>query len=145
MKKDQRGFTLMELMIVIVIIGVLAAIGVPAYKNYVAEARESACKANIRTISTAFHMHYAEEGRYPVSAEQQTIKGALAKYVSNIDAIAKCPADGRPYIITASGSGSNPESTLVQIKCQNEKHEGFQVVGKPSGVWLPFEPGGEDQ
>jgi len=53
MKRDQRGFTLMELMIVIVIIGVLAAIGVPAYKNYVTEAKESACNANRNTIATA--------------------------------------------------------------------------------------------
>ena len=53
MKRDQRGFTLMELMIVIVIIGVLAAIGVPAYKNYVTESKNNACAANKRTIETA--------------------------------------------------------------------------------------------
>ena len=143
MKKDQRGFTLMELMIVIVIIGVLAAIGVPAYRNYVTEAKEAACKANVRTISTAFHMHYAEEGRYPVSDDQQTIRNALAKYVSNIDAIAKCPADESiSYEFSCSGDGSS--ESLTSIRCPKHEME-YRVSGTPSGVWLPFEPvaGGE--
>ena len=66
MKRDQRGFTLMELMIVIVIIGVLAAIGVPAYKNYVTESKNNACAANKRTIETAAGMYWAAtcEGLY---------------------------------------------------------------------------------
>jgi len=100
MKRDQRGFTLMELMIVIVIIGVLAAIGVPAYKNYVTEAKESACNANRNTIATALGMYYAEHGEYTNDFSK------LADYVTNIDAINKCPAEGTITIanrVTDSG------------------------------------------
>jgi type II secretion system protein G len=64
MKRDQRGFTLMELMIVIVIIGVLAAIGIPAYNNYVDKARAAACQSNRRSIATALGLYYAEKGEY---------------------------------------------------------------------------------
>jgi len=46
MLRNQKGFTIMELMIVIVIIGVLAAIGVPAYKSMTDRARKTACEAN---------------------------------------------------------------------------------------------------
>ncbi len=134
MKRDQRGFTLMELMIVIVIIGVLAAIGVPAYRNYVTEAREAACKANIRTISTAFRMCYAEKGSYPHD-DNGKLPISLADYVSNIDAIAKCPADGSAYTIASSGV-ADESGRLVTISCPN--HGMYVVEGKPSDIWIPI-------
>jgi prepilin-type N-terminal cleavage/methylation domain-containing protein len=85
MKRDQRGFTLMELMIVIVIIGVLAAIGVPAYKNYVSDAKNSACEANKRAIETAAGMYYMETGEG--LSEYNTTKSPsneLQTYLANV-------------------------------------------------------------
>jgi prepilin-type N-terminal cleavage/methylation domain-containing protein len=85
MKRDQRGFTLMELMIVIVIIGVLAAIGVPAYKNYVSDAKNSACEANKRAIETAAGMYYMETGEG--LSEYNTTKSSsneLQTYLANV-------------------------------------------------------------
>jgi len=85
MKRDQRGFTLMELMIVIVIIGVLAAIGVPAYKNYVSDAKNSACEANKRAIETAAGMYYMETGEG--LSDYNTTKASgneLQTYLANV-------------------------------------------------------------
>jgi len=62
--RNEKGFTLMELMIVIVIIGVLAAIGVPAYKGMTDKARKASCDANLRTVQTAVAMYYSEHGEY---------------------------------------------------------------------------------
>lgn len=88
MLRNQKGFTLMELMIVIVIIGVLAAIGVPAYQGYVERAQERTCEANRRTLSTASGMYYIDnDNAYPTAVAD------LADWVDNA-ANLKCPAGG---------------------------------------------------
>jgi type II secretion system protein G len=87
MLRNQRGFTLVELMIVIVIIGVLAAIAVPAYSSYVSKAQERTCEANRRTISTAAVMYYIEKGNYATDIDN------LTDYLDNVTSL-ECPAGG---------------------------------------------------
>ncbi len=94
MIKNERGFTIMELLVVIVIIGVLAAIGVPAYQNMTTKAKTTACQANRRTLQTAVGMCYAETGAYPTTIDE------LTPYLDNATSI-KCPTGGA-YSIDAA-------------------------------------------
>ena len=54
MKSVQKGFTLIELMIVVAIIGILAAIAIPQYQNYIAKSQVSRAVAELGSIKTAF-------------------------------------------------------------------------------------------
>ncbi|WP_217515739.1 pilin [Vibrio metschnikovii] len=61
----QQGFTLIELMIVVAIIGVLAAIAVPQYQNYVAKSEASSALATISGIRTNVETYVLGEGKFP--------------------------------------------------------------------------------
>ncbi|MGI6412512.1 MAG: type IV pilin protein [Syntrophomonadaceae bacterium] len=55
--RNQKGFTLVELMVVVAIIGILSAIAVPVYRNVTEKANRSAVEANLRTIDGAIMMY----------------------------------------------------------------------------------------
>ncbi len=61
-RKLARGFTLIELMIVVAIIGILAAIAIPNFMKFQARARQSEAKANLKAIFTTSKSWFAEKG-----------------------------------------------------------------------------------
>ena len=63
--KRIHGFTLIELIVVIIIIGVLSSVAVPAYNSYLEQSKNKANKALEQTINSAIEMHYTEYGEYP--------------------------------------------------------------------------------
>jgi len=66
--KLTQGFTLIELMIVVAIIGILAAIAIPQFATLVAKSQEGRSKANLGTIRSALSIYYGDtEGWYPSS------------------------------------------------------------------------------
>lgn len=65
--KNQKGFTLVELMVVVVIIGVLVAIAIPIYNQVTRRAEIGACHANQRTIDGAALMFEVDTGGRPVT------------------------------------------------------------------------------
>ncbi|WP_277206623.1 pilin [Vibrio misgurnus] len=62
--KLQQGFTLIELMIVVAIIGILSAIAVPAYKSYVTKSELATGVSTLRSLLTNIDMHQQEKGTY---------------------------------------------------------------------------------
>ena len=62
--KKQKGFTLIELMIVVAIIGVLSAIAVPAYKDYVKKSEGATALATMKSLITSAELWYQESGSF---------------------------------------------------------------------------------
>ncbi len=59
MRKMEKGFTLIELVIIIVVLGILASVAIPKYKNIVAESREAACQGALGSLRSGVSIYYA--------------------------------------------------------------------------------------
>jgi prepilin-type N-terminal cleavage/methylation domain-containing protein len=73
--KQDKGFTLVELLIVIVILGILATVTVFAVTGITTRGKDSACKADIKTLQTAEEAQNANTGAY--GTEAQLVSGGL--------------------------------------------------------------------
>jgi len=109
----QSGWTLVELMIVVVIVGVLAAVAVPIYQANVKRAKASEADAGLGTVRTGLRVYFAENSTYPVKASYTRVDSIgidigstdlNGTYFSIADYKYQC-ADGSNYTIRATGSG----------------------------------------
>ena len=76
-RNNRKGFTLIELMIVISIIGILAAIAVPNYQVGVLKAREAVLRENLYSIRTTIDHYIADQGKYPDAIQELSEKKYL--------------------------------------------------------------------
>ncbi|MEW6049089.1 MAG: prepilin-type N-terminal cleavage/methylation domain-containing protein [Bacillota bacterium] len=83
MRRDRDGFTLIELVVVITILGVLVAIAIPTVGGYVDDAKKKGARADAKNIQTALIMYKAENGVYPPDTSDYSVfRNAIKKYVS---------------------------------------------------------------
>lgn len=91
--KTKRGFTLIELMIVVAIIGILAAIAIPKFSQLVTKSNEASTKGNLGAVRSALSIYYGDmEGWYPADAGLASLQ-SNSKYLTSIP-MAKVPALG---------------------------------------------------
>jgi general secretion pathway protein G len=76
-RTDARGFTLIELMIVVSIVGILATIAVPSYQSSLIKARETVLRQDLFTLRELLDQHRADKGKYPPSLEGLVAAGYL--------------------------------------------------------------------
>ncbi|MDD5755984.1 MAG: prepilin-type N-terminal cleavage/methylation domain-containing protein [bacterium] len=124
--RSKKGFTLVELMIVVAIIGILAGIAVPRYMNFIRRSRESATKGNLGAIRSALNIYYSDlEGIYPARGTDAT------EHVAGTSVT--CGLTMTPFI----GSGANnylDAMPTVNEDCGDGDHraQGGTVPGNPN-------------
>ena len=104
--RKSKGFTLIELMVVIVILGILAAVIAPRIPQFVNKAKEGRTKGNLGTLRSTLNIYYSDnDGIYPVD----TLGCIVPKYIKKIPDVV-CPGS---HPDTASGVVADTVSSVM--------------------------------
>ena len=105
MKLLQKGFTLIELMIVVAIIGILAAVAIPAYQDYTARAQVTEAVELLSGGKTPMAEYYADKGAWPAAAG--SVMGNLVGKYTSVIAIGGVSGGSLTLIATMKPTGVN--------------------------------------
>ncbi len=119
----QRGFSLIELMIVMAIIGILITVGIPAYYGMIRNGNETAAVGHMRAIQQAQIGYHSKRREY---ADFETLikQGALNERFSESPAV----VDGYRFIIATTPRGSGQEATYT-VSAEPVQAEGVTATG----------------
>lgn len=133
-KKREAGFTLIELMIAIAIIGVLAAIAVPAFSNYLARARVSEAIQYAESCKTGYVEFYATKGTLPTNVADANCPSVKTDNVDSVDVVTSPPS----IRVTLKGTGSalpvDIQSNVIVLQ-PLDPAGAVLVAGKTIGNW----------
>lgn len=130
MKQVQKGFTLIELMIVVAIIGILAAVAIPAYQDYIARAQVTEALNLVGAAKTPVSEFYADKGTWPTTSEFNTmVTQQTGKYVDTV--VSSAPGSG--FVVTATFKTSGVSSKLISKKLSLGTENG-QLWGCDDGL-----------
>ena len=108
--QPDEGFTLVELMTVVLIIGILVAIAVPVFNAARSSAQQKTCFANQRTLEGAAVNYSSQYGSYPAAGPVNATHPLVAN--GFVKAPPTCPLGGQQYAMDASGT-----VTVASLTC----------------------------
>jgi len=116
MKKVQQGFTLIELMIVVAIIGILASVAIPAYQDYIARSQLSEALSLSEGPKTAISEYWGSNGSYPTGNFTAGVAATISgNYVSSVTILSGSNAGVIEATMSSSGVSSGIQGKKLQI------------------------------
>jgi type IV pilus assembly protein PilA len=134
MKTIQKGFTLIELMIVVAIIGILAAVAIPSYQDYIARAQVTEAVSLLNGFKTPMAEFGADKGHWPTTlgatGSGSSLEGTVAgKYVASVT-------------LTAGG-GSATTNAMTMTATMNTANNGVNTRVAGGTLTLTTSDGGQ--
>jgi prepilin-type N-terminal cleavage/methylation domain-containing protein len=127
-KQNRKGFTMIELMVVVVVVGVLAAIAVPMYGKYVKNARVTEATAQIGEIITSAKAYAAENGDWPALGEGMLDAAPATDNFTYTVTGADGDATTDAYTVTATGANNMAGVTVAITVTDVNSNGGAPVV-----------------
>ena len=108
--RKQSGFTLIELMIVVAIVGILAAIAIPAYRDYTIRSKVSECAATLGACKTSITEFNDTENALPANIGESGCSTTTSQYCGNMDVVGGAATI---QVLAATGTPADCDLTLT--------------------------------
>ena len=132
MMRRSRGFTLLELMIVVAIVAILAAIAYPSYQNYVLRTRRADGKEFMMRVAAAQERYYTNLNRYADMATLGLGTSSEKNYYTVSVALAN---SDQTYTLTATPSGVQAPDQCANLTLTNSGAKGFSGAETNGKCW----------
>ena len=139
----RKGFTLVEILIVVIILGILAAIVIPQFTEASGEARVSNLMTNLQTIRSQLLLYKTQHiETYPGSTTDATLFGKqLTQYSDSAGAVSATPDTSHPYGPYLQSVPKNPISLLNAVAVVNSASTAFTNPSTDGGWWFNMATG----
>ena len=138
-RRGERGFTLLELLVVMTLIGILATIAIPSLIQYPIRAKEAVLKTNLKEIRDNLEKFYADKGHYPATLEELVPKylkvvphDPFMKNNTSWVAVFEEEDDDKPGPAPGEGSGGESGPGIMDV---HSAAPGKSLDGVPYSTW----------
>lgn len=131
--KLQKGFTLIELMVVVVIIGILASVALPAYQDYVTRGKIAEASSALSSERVRMEQYFQDNRRYSTVAGGTTC-GITPGNTGNFNLT--CAATDTTFLLTAAGLGFTYTVNHSNTKQTTAAPTGWAAAAMPTNCWI---------